>query len=89
MTSFVADPQKLMGHHAVAIREYAQRVLVLGHTLAPDEEGDKGARMGEFLAIGSSLGLTFKEMVTLLYKEIFVTKHGCDCPYCRSRKDSL
>jgi hypothetical protein len=58
-------------HHLAALKQYAQRILVKGDTLTENEEADKSHRMTEFLQIGNSFDLSEKEMVTILYREVF------------------
>lgn len=58
-------------HHLAILKEYAKRVIVTGNPLTPDEEQDRADRIHEFLNIGYSFDLTEKEMVTILYRELF------------------
>lgn len=58
-------------HHLAILKEYARRVIVTENPLTPDEEQDRAERIQEFLNIGYSFDLTEKEMVTILYREIF------------------
>ena len=86
MTGLIlVDSKVLMAEHQAVLREYARRVMVLGESLGVDEEHDKGRRMRELAAIGSSLRLTEKEIVALVYRGLFVSKRGCNCPTCRGR----
>ena len=58
-------------HHLAILKEYAKRVIVSGSPLTRDEEQDRAERIHEFLNIGYSFDLTEKEMVTILYRELF------------------
>ena len=58
-------------HHLAILKEYAKRVIVSGNPLTPEEEQDRADRIQEFLNIGLSFDLTEKEMVTILYRELF------------------
>ena len=89
MTSLiVAEPKELMPEHLTSLRSYARRVLIQGETLTAIEEEDKERRLREYLAVGSSVKLTEREMAALVYKGFFMAKRGCGCPTCRTR-DSL
>ena len=84
----VRDPNQLMAQHQEALRKYALRTVKSDEAL-PDyeeEEEDKALRMREFLAIGSTFGLSDKEMVVQLFRGLFSFKRGCDCPGCRTRR---
>ena len=70
----------------LVLREYAGRAVVHGEELAPGEAADQARRMQEFLAVGSSVNLTSKEMVLLIYNELDPDKRECGCHSCRSRK---
>ena len=58
-------------HHLAILKEYDKRVIVSENPLTPDEEQDRSERIQEFLNIGYSFDLTEKEMVTILYRELF------------------
>ena len=58
-------------HHLAILKEYAKRVIVSGNPLTPEEEQDRADRIQEFLHIGLPFDLTEKEMVTILYRELF------------------
>lgn len=62
-------------HHLAVLKNYARRVIVGGDALSPREEVDRVNRVQQFLAIGFSFDLTEKEIVTILYRELFVG-HG-------------
>ena len=82
------NPRELMAKHLEALRRYAKKAVQEGDALTVPEERDKVERMGEFLAIGSSLGLKKGELVALLYSELMQPRRGCDCRNCKSRRDT-
>lgn len=84
-TTLLADPTKKIAEHQRRLKSYASRVIVRRESLRPEEEIDREARAGEFLALGKSFGCTEKELVTLLYAGVFQGKRGCDCASCRLR----
>jgi hypothetical protein len=61
-------------HHLASLKTYAKRVVVEGDQLSKDEETDHAARMAEFLDIGASFDLSEKEMIGILYREMFIVK---------------
>ena len=81
----VVDSNRLVAEHQQVLRDYAKRVILNCHVLAPEEDDDLANRMQEFFAVGSSLKLTEREMVSLILKPLFSKKRGCDCPSCRAR----
>jgi hypothetical protein len=83
--TILADPTQAMAEHQRRLKTYASRVIVRGESLRPEEEIDREARVGEFLALGKTFGCTEKELVTLLYAGVLQEKRGCDCPSCRLR----
>ena len=54
-----------------AYLDYARRVISGGDMLNVMEEDDRKLRVKQFLDIGISFDLTEKEMVTILYRELF------------------
>ncbi len=58
-------------HHLAVLKEYAKRVIVGEDALNQNEEDDRSERIQHFLEIGFSFDLTEKEMVTILYRELF------------------
>ncbi len=58
-------------HHLAILKEYARRVIGGGDPLSTSEEDDRKQRVEQFLDIGLSFDLTEKEMVTILYRELF------------------
>ena len=89
-TDLAIDPKELMAEHLEALRGYARRAIIEGVTLSPSEDRDKAIRVREFMCIGASFGCTGRELVSLLYKDIYkdISRRGCDCSSCRSRKSA-
>ncbi len=58
-------------HHLAILKDYARRVIGGGDMLSAIEEDDRKHRIRQFLDIGLSFDLTEKEMVTILYREVF------------------
>ena len=69
--SVAVDPKNLMNEHLATLRRHGRQALVEGQPLSTLEEVDRASRMEEFFALGSSFRLTEKEMVILLYKDLF------------------
>ena len=79
MTTLMSGtPRELMTQHREALVEYARRALVYGEFLDQSEADDLAIRMPKFMAVGTSLRCTKRELVMLLYKELFRGKPGCD-----------
>lgn len=57
--------------HLTILKEHAKRVIVWGNPLAPEGEQDRTDRIQEFLTIGLPFDSTGKEMVTILYLQLF------------------
>ena len=90
MTGLTAThPKELMTRHLEVLREYAGRALNQQDELSPAENEDKTQRIEELLAVGSSFGLTKKEITSLLYRWLFVRKRGCDCMVCQARRSNV
>ena len=85
MTNLViTDPKESIARDLSVLREYAGRAVVHGEELAPSEAADQARRMEEFLAVGSSFNLTFKEMVLQIYNGLDSEKRDCGCHSCRT-----
>ena len=85
MTNLViTDPKESIARDLSVLRKYAGRAVVHGEGLAPSEAADQAWRMEEFLAVGSSFNLTFKEMVLQIYNGLDSEKLDCGCHSCRS-----
>jgi len=79
--------KELISGHLGILRDYAKKVLVGQGTLDMGEEAEKERRIQELFTVASSLGLTMKETVVLLYKPLFI-KPACECSTCRFRRGS-
>ena len=89
----LAEPKEAMVQRLNRLRAYADRVVIHGDSLAPDEAANHAdeaanhaASMQQFLDAGESYGLTPKEMVDLVLGELFLKKRDCGCHSCRSRE---
>ncbi len=60
-----------MFQHLPTLRAYAAHVILQEQQLGEKAEQDRAARMNEFRAIGKSLNWTDKEVVSLLFREVF------------------
>ena len=58
-------------NHLSTLKDYAQRVIADGEILDDQDDRDKRERLSEFLEIGNSFDLNEKEMVSILYRELF------------------
>ena len=58
-------------NHLATLKEYAKRVVISDGDLSKAEEEDRLARIRKYIEIGDSFDLTQKEMVTILYREMF------------------
>ena len=58
-------------NHLSTLKDYAQKVIADGDALDEDEESDRVARLNEFMEIGSSFDLNKKEMISIIYRELF------------------
>ena len=83
-----ADPKDLMVRNLETLSAYARRVIKRGEPLTDDEDRDRSTRLREYFGIGTSFDCTKKDLVALLYREMFTAKPRCGCPTCRSRASS-
>ena len=81
----LANPKDVMVQQLATLREYASTVVLHGERLNDIESADQAATMEQFLAVGESYGLTFKEMVYQVLGELFVNNRDCGCHSCKSR----
>ena len=88
-TETLKEARELVAEHVEVLRGYAQRVLMEGISLSTEEESDKEASVKEFLAMGSCLKLTGREMVALVYQDTLRPRRRCGCPKCRSRASTV
>ncbi|MCI0440058.1 MAG: hypothetical protein L0177_13155 [Chloroflexi bacterium] len=58
-------------NHLSTLKDYAQRVIADGDVLDEEEEQDRAERMRQFMEIGGSFDLNEKEMVSIIYRELF------------------
>ncbi len=65
------DYADLFFKHFAALRMYAERVFIDGTSLSEKEEADKAVRMEEFITVGARCDFTERQLVTLLYAELF------------------
>jgi hypothetical protein len=87
-TATLREARELVAEHLEVLRAYAYRVLVQDQALSEGEQEDRKRRTGEFLAMGSCLKLTEREMVVLVYRDTLRTRRQCGCRTCRSRASS-
>ncbi|MCH7746342.1 MAG: hypothetical protein IIC84_09740 [Chloroflexi bacterium] len=65
------DSIEIFFQHLATLKEYAERVLIGGETIDEHEDADRLYRLQELFEIGGSFDLTEKDMVTILYREIY------------------
>jgi hypothetical protein len=65
------DYAEIFFEHFCALRKYAERRFLDGAEFDATEEEDRTRRMREFLAIGDACEFTHRQMVSLLYAELF------------------
>ena len=78
------NPEELLSDNLLALRSYAERIIVRGDDLTDDEEIDKEFRFREFAEIGDSFNLSERDMVTMMFEGIFHQGPRCDCAECRA-----
>lgn len=69
-SSVLNNPKLRMGNHLVALKKYAERVLIDGEELIPWEEADKAARLEDFFNVGQSFKCTERELVAVLIRDL-------------------
>ena len=79
-------PKDIFADHLSVLRFYAKKYLLDGEKLSLQEDADRLARLQKFAAIGLAYQCTYKDLVTLLYVEVFQKKRGCDCYSCKRRR---
>lgn len=87
-SSTVADPKLELIHHLHTIRDYAERMVINGEVLEPDEAAYQMACMRDYLTIGEEFGLTQKEMVVLVLVQDSPKERECGCHSCNARKET-
>ena len=80
-----ADPNDNMVRNLETLSAYARRVILHGESLTEYEDEDRSVQLREFFGIGTSFECTKKDLVVLLYRDVFRGKLRCGCPTCRSR----
>ncbi|HAL46758.1 MAG: hypothetical protein FI707_11570 [SAR202 cluster bacterium] len=70
------------------LRSYAIRAICEDTPLTDAEEADKSSVMAGYWVQGRLLGLTFNDLVRLLFQGVFPHPSRCGCPTCRSRLQS-
>ncbi len=74
MTSFKADaltnPRDVIRENLKFLREYARRLLAENDDSLVAIEDFKEVLMKEYLAVGGSMGLTERDLVVLVFKDI-------------------
>ena len=84
-TDLSADLKNIMARNYETLAAYARRMILHGESLSQDEDEDRSVRLREFFGIGTSFECTKKDLVTLLFREVFEARRRCDCPTCRAR----
>ncbi len=74
ISPFVSRTRPSMAQHLTALRGYAKRALLYGEELTPSEAADKAKRMRELFSMLSSLKLTKRDTVLLLYGRLWARK---------------
>lgn len=83
MATLSPENRDLMDKDLSLLREYAERVVVLGDVLSDEEQDDRENRFREFAEIGDSFSLTEREMVNMLFDGLFHKGPKCWCAECR------
>ena len=85
-TDLTTELREAMEQNLAALVAYARRAMVDGEPLTPLEESEKSLRMKMYLGMGTSFQCTKRELVELLYRGLFESEIGCDCPTCLARQ---
>ena len=70
------------------LRSYASRALSQSTPLTVPEEADKSEAMERFWDQGSSLNLTHRDLVRLLFQGMFPRGKHCGCATCLARREA-
>ena len=81
------NPKLMMSQHLEVLQGYANRAVLKQENLTLSETEDRVRRIRQLFGIGHSFGVTEKELVHLLFKNVFIARKGCECPVCRVRGD--
>ena len=86
-TEKLKDPGELLAEHLGTLRDYAKRAFLQGESLADSEAGDRSVRLRDLMDLGEAVGLTEREMIVLLFKDLLdlARQPRCGCPSCRAR----
>ena len=71
-----ADLKDIMARNYENLAAYARRVILRGESLTDDEDEDRSVRLQEFFGIGTSFECTKKDLVTMLFREVFETRRS-------------
>lgn len=82
----LAKPKDVVADHLSVLRSYARKMASEREPLSVREDADRAARVEEFMAIGLAYRCTPRELVSLLYADVFRTRRGCDCYSCKRRR---
>ena len=75
-TTVLADPTQAMAEHQRHLKTYANRLIVRGESLRPEEEIDQKSRLKEFLALGMSFRLHTERIGYTAVRRSFPTEEG-------------
>ena len=86
MTNLISnDPREIVAEHLETLRAHSTKILVNDEQLTEEESADKADRFEELQALCASFGVTEKEIVTLVLKQMMREPKRCGCPTCRAR----
>ena len=66
----LTDPKEVIRENLKFLREYARRLLVEEDDSLVPIEDFKDILMSEYLSVGTTLGLTERDMMVLVFKDI-------------------
>ena len=86
--STATKSKKRMVEHLEVLRNYATLAIGNNQILNSKDQSDKDERMAEFLTIGKSLKMDYKDLVAQVLDGTLSSKRPeCGCPTCQSRVD--
>ncbi len=71
MTGLTANYIEQLLQHLDVLQEYARRVVIKGESLTPGEDADRAQRMRWLLETGASLSWSEKDIIGVLYGDLF------------------
>lgn len=71
MTGLTANYIEQLLQHLEVLQEYARRVIIKGESLTRGEDADRAQRMRWLLEIGASLSWSEKDIIGVLYGDLF------------------